>query len=192
MSAFNVYQYQGYQTFEYSVVRKFRYSIVEYTTIDHGRIFDHRTGSIVEQFDRLNISIFDDGLIFNEVHWLDVWWFDWSNIVRVRNGSIFDKVRYSNIEYQISNHWIMNIEPSILILISNIEPFQVLQLFDPSNHGISNIEHRTFLNQRKFDRSNDWISNIELRIRILIEWFGNSNHARYDCTLTLLGACESF
>ena len=41
-------------------------------------------------------------------------------------------------------------------------------------YRISNlIECRTFFNQQIFDRSNHRISNIELRIRIFIEWFGN-------------------
>ena len=87
---------------------------------------------------------------------------------------LFD-IRCSNIEYRTlsniepfrtleifdqSNHRISNHRTS-----SNIELFRILQIFDRSNHRISN--HRTLSNIKPFrilqifDRSNHRISNIE-------------------------------
>ena len=81
------------------------------------------------------------------------------------------------IKYRISSNSpdIRSIEPS------NIEPSNLIEYRISSNppdiRSIepSNIEHRTFLNQQIFDRSNHRISNIELPIRIFIEWFSNPN-----------------
>ena len=90
---------------------------------NHSRIFDHRTGSIIERFDRSNISIFDQGFdirysMVRRIEYLnDSKRFDirWGSMVRysmvrlieylkgskrfdIQCGSIFD-IRTSNIEY---------------------------------------------------------------------------------------------
>ena len=67
-----------------------------------------------------------------------------------------------------------NIEPSNLIEYRTLSNPWDIRSIEPSNIEPSNlIEYRTFFNQQIFDRSNHRISNIELRIRIFIEWFGN-------------------
>ena len=83
---------------------------------NHSRIFDHRTGSIIERFDQSNISIFDQGfdIRYSMVRRIEYLKnskrfvigggsIDRLNIPRVRKGSIFDNIRYSNTEYRISN-----------------------------------------------------------------------------------------
>ena len=96
---------------------------------------------------------------------------DFTRVTEPSNIRWFEKfdIRSSNIEYR------------------TIEPYRMSNLFESSRYSINRtieyrisnlIECRTFFNQQIFDRSNHRISNIELRIRIFIEWFGNPTLVR--------------